>query len=143
MTSPENYLASHETAKERATLTIDQCVARAEAYIQQNGACLMLMDVIGSRQFMDDERRNQDFVAMIHQLNQQFDEYLPENNLTAIDRTEKGFHIIMGDAVTGGISDSRVIPAVAEFAETNYPHIPLRYGIAKDGYDNEGIALIK
>lgn len=45
-----------ETAKERATLTIAECMARAEKYVEQNGVCLLLMDVIGSTLFSEIRR---------------------------------------------------------------------------------------
>lgn len=130
-------------AKERATLSIPECVARADELIEKNGICLMLMDIIGSREFFYDPQFRRDFSVLTSDLSYLFEEYLPEHNLVVAGRLEKGFNIILGDGVTAGINSSAVIPLAAEYAETFYPHIPFRYGVAEDGWDKQNIALLK
>lgn len=133
----------HNQDKEKASLSISECVEHAEAYIQANGICLLVMDVVGSKHFADWQSFKHDFQCMIDDLNFIFADFLPENDLTSHNRLEKGFNIILGDGVTGAITDSEIIPLVAEYVGEYFAHIPLRYGIAKDGYDRRGIALIK
>ena len=138
----EKYVP-REIAKERATLSLPECVARADELIEKNGICLMLMDIIGSRRFFHDSQFRRDFSVLISDLSYLFEEYLPEHSLIVADRPEQGFNIVLGDGVAAGINSSTVIPLVAEYTETFYPHIPFRYGVAEDGWDKPNIALLK
>lgn len=132
-----------QSEREKFAMSIDDCVAYADKVIQQNGACLMLMDMVGSKHIFTSEKNRKDFLSLVANLNDFLDDYLPENELTAMGRQEKGFNIILGDGVTAGINDSQIIPVVAEYAETYYPHLPFRYGVAADGFDKPNIELIK
>lgn len=123
-------------------MTVEQCMQKAEALIEQNGACLLVMDIISSREHYGDQSFYDEFFKFINELNDMFDEYLPENNLTSISRYEKGFRAILGDGVTGAISNSGIIPNILNYAKTNYPDISLRYSVAADGYD-EAVDIIK
>ena len=132
-----------EVAKERAALSIPECIARADELIEKNSMCLMLMDIIGSKKFYNDSQFRRDFFVLTSDLSYLFEEYLPEHNLVVTDKVERGFNIILGDDVIAAINDSAVIPLVAEYTETFYPRITFRYGIAKDGWDRKNIALLR
>ena len=103
----------------------------------------MLMDMINSRDILNSPSHIDDFYELISDLNTILDEYLPENDLTAPGRIEKGFNIILGDGVTAGIDDSQAIVLAAEYVEEFYPQLPFRYGIAEDGFDKDNVRLIK
>lgn len=127
--------------KKQKGMDIDACIAKADELIQKNGMCLFLMDIVGSSG-LNSAQLDEDFDNLLKDLDAKYASYLPENGLTN-RRKEQGFHRILGDAATGAINDSAVIPLIAGHAVDNYPQLPLRYSVAKDGWDEEAIALIK
>jgi len=124
-------------------LTIDECVEKAEEIISQQGQCLLLFDVKGSRKVPDRNKLTLDLIEMIKDISTQFDEYFPENTLAVYGRQEKGFMHLLGDASWTGINSSEAIPKIVQYQRENYPEIPLAWGVAIDGYDQEGMKLVK
>lgn len=122
---------------------VEECMRRAEEFIGQNGACLFLMDIAGSRHHPDQAKLFEDYERLLAELNAEFDEYLPVNDLAIPSQSTKGFDILIGDGAGGGINSSEVIPQIIGFADDNYPDLALRYGVAADGFDQEGVRLIK
>ena len=124
-------------------MTLEECVLRADEFIRLNGACLLLMDIIESRFHPNQRKLFADYQQLLTDLNVEFGEFLPYNTLTALDRPEKGFNRILGDGATAGINDVSVIEQVMRYAGEHPTAIPLRFAVAEDGYDEEGIQLIK
>jgi len=123
-------------------MTLEECVDKAREYIAANGTCLFLFDVKGSKNF--DPRGLMDRLrSMMEDLNSQFAQYLPENDLAVYERKETGFVFILGDASWAGINTADVIPTIVEYQQQHYPDIPLYWGVAKDGYDREGTKIAK
>lgn len=124
-------------------LSIEACVKKADELIAAQGVCLFLLDIINSRQHPDRVHMRQRLIQLADELNERFVEHLPENNLAHIQRHEAGFVYFFGDSTWAGIDNSGVIPPIAEYAQTHYPDIPLRFGVAKDGHDREGMRTVK
>lgn len=124
-------------------MTIEECVSRAQEYISINGQCLLLFDMIGSRRYSDTNGLLKRLNAMRMDLNSRFSQYFPLSNINCLIRYEKGFEIPLGDASWAAINDSSVIPEIIQYQKSNYPDIPLRWGIARDGFDEEGTKIAK
>lgn len=126
----------------RGNMDLKSCSLRAAELITANGICLFLFDMIDSKK---------DFAGNLHRqlgkltisLNQVFADYLPENDLAVSGRIEKGFMHILGDASWAGINHYEVIGLVNEYTQENYPEIKLRYSVAENGYDRQGIRLVR
>jgi len=123
-------------------MSIEDCVDKAKKYISENGLCLFMFDVQGSKKFEDRQELQTQLLNLLKELNSKFEKYFPENNLAVQSRQEKGFFNLLGDGTWAGINDSEVIPMIQEYIQTNYPNISFYYGVARDGYD-EAINLIK
>ena len=126
--------------------SIDECVEKAARYISENGSCLLLFDVIGSRKYDTYETRNtlqQRIFAMAKDINSRFDRYFPLSNINCICDYEKGFEKILGDGSWAAINDASVIPEIIQYQKTHYPDVPLYWGVAIDGFDDEGMKLVK
>ena len=123
-------------------MSLVECVKYADEFISENGECLLLFDVNGFRKmnipecYVEMERMMKDF-------NDRFSEYFPENRLATPTRKEKGFEILVGDSSWAGINSSEVIPKIIEYQRRIYSNIPLYWGVAKDGFDNERLKLVR
>jgi hypothetical protein len=124
-------------------MDLEECMDRATRFIGRNGMCLFLMDIVDSRLYPDQTKLFRDFDQLLIDLDAEFREYLPQNNLAVRARADQGFNVFWGDGAGGGINDASAIPRIMEFASENYPEIKLRYAVAEDGYDREGVKLIK
>lgn len=129
-------------SKEEKGITIEECVDKANKLISENGICLLLFDVQGSKKYIDRQELQTKLINLIHELNIVFDEYFPENTLATQSRLEKGFFNLLGDGSWVGINNSEVIPMVANYVHENYSNISLNYDVAKDGYD-EDVNIVK
>ncbi|HPS40766.1 MAG TPA: hypothetical protein PLQ50_02040 [Candidatus Woesebacteria bacterium] len=129
MTQPEKF------SPEIKGLPIEECVAKAQKYIEENGVCLFLFDVKESKKYPDRQALQKKLFLLIQDLNQQFAQYFPENSLATCTRKEKGFCNLLGDGSWVGINDALVIPMIANYVKENYPDLSLYYGVAKNGYD--------
>lgn len=125
-------------------LSVEECVRRAEGLIEQNGMCLLLLDMKDSRtRFPDTIVCREKLTEIVTDLNHYFAEYLPPNSLASLSyRDENGFRIFSGDSAMAGINSSEVIPRIILYQETNYPEAPFYWSVAEDGYDNEGFSHI-
>ena len=121
-------------------LTPEKCIEKATAYIAENGACLFLTDLVGSRQASSEVYQQYD--KLLSDLTQLFDDHLPENTLLN-GETEQGFHRVLGDGGVAAIDTSDIIMPIIEYACEQYPDLSLRYGVARDGWDKEGVKLLK
>jgi hypothetical protein len=124
-------------------MNLEECVRRADRFLALNGVYLLVMDIVGSRDYPDRAKLFADYCQLLTDLNNEFQDYLPTNSLTSRDRIEQGFNPITGDGATAGVNDSSVIEKVMEFAKEHPTAIPLRYAVAEDGYDYEGIRLLR
>jgi len=132
-----------KSKKESKGLSIDECVKRADELISKNGVCLLLWDVKGSSKFEDRNKLQIDLFAMMKDLNKKFSEYFPKNTLATMIREEIGFWGPLGDGSWAGINSARIIPEIINYQKENYPNIPLYWGIAEDGWDKEGLKVVK
>jgi len=140
------FSGNHENVgHKKGELTIDQCIIRADRYITANGMCLFLMDVVGSMQRVQEQRviLRQQLLTAKRNMNEFFAEYFPTNNLATQAREETGFEIGLGDGMWAGINNIVVIPLVIDHMNKNFPDIKFHYGVARDGYDRRGIALLR
>ena len=125
--------------------SIDDVVNIAEEMIARNGICLLLFDVIGSQRLSSERRYllQKELREMMDDLNSNFDSYMPEHDIAVYGRKEKGFTHLIGDGSWAGISEASVIPKIIGYQHERYPEIPLRWGVAEDGYDRENTRIVK
>lgn len=124
-------------------IDIEACIKKANEIIEQNGLCLFLMDVKGSKQIDNRQELNTNLESLIRELNTEFDRYFPENNLATSTRTEKGFPFLFGDGTWAAINSSEVVSQIIDYSAKNYPEINFYYNVAEDGYDNSGTRTVK
>lgn len=138
----EHHLQPENTEK---GMTPELCYERAVEIISKNGVCLLLMDLVGSSKM--EERFRSDvfdrYSDLLTRLNEEFEDYLPANKLVNGSREDKGFVFALGDAAAAAINSPHVVNEVIEIVNNEYPDIPLRYGVAEDGWDEEGVRLVK
>ena len=123
-------------------LSIEDCIEKSRKFIFKYGSCLLLFDVKNSRSFKDRQKLNDDLFGMMEDLNKKFDAYLPQNNLASIKK-EKGFVSLLGDGSWAGVNSPGVVEEIINYQKRKYPHIPLYWGIAKDGRDEEGTKIVR
>lgn len=122
----------------------DLCIDKAHEFIAKNGVCLFLIDLVGSTGLSGESSSvvfNR-YDEMVENLNDKFVDNLPEHNLVNGDE-EQGFRRILGDGVVGGVDSHLVVSEIIDYIEGDYSDISLRYGVAQDGWDEEGIGIIK
>lgn len=123
-------------------MSLEECVEKARKFIFKYGSCLLLFNVKNSKKFKDRQELNYNLFNMMQDLNKKFEEYLPENNLASI-RKEKGFVSLLGDGSWAGITSPGIIAEIINYQKREYPEIPLYWGIAKDGRDEEGTKIVR
>ena len=125
--------------------SIDNLVLSAHKYIEENGICLLLFDVINSRKLSCEDRYDlqKRLKTMISDLNSEFSDYFPIHDIAVFGRYEKGFEYLLGDGSWCGISNSEVIPEIITYQKTKYSDVNLKWGVAKDGYDSENLKIIR
>lgn len=124
-------------------MSVDECVRNAEVFISRHGLCLLIFDVRGSSGFEDKNSLISRLHLMMDDLNERFYGYFPENNLAVYSRREQGFQFLFGDASWAGINSSDVIPDIIKYQKEKYPDIPLYWGVARNGYDEENTKIAK
>lgn len=126
-------------------MTPEAAERKAAELIQEFGVCLFIVDIVESTNYgkgMNPEVFRS-FRAFLDEVNERFQEYLPENTLAVgPSRVEQGFQGGLGDAAWAGINDASVIPKIIALKENSYPDLRLYYGIAEDGW-GEGMILVK
>lgn len=128
--------------KAKKGLPINKCVEKANNYISQYGLCVLVFDVVCSGKAGDDrEKLRIDLDAMIENINSGFERYLPENSIIISTKKSKGFEIVCGDAGCGTVNSEKAVEEIIKYQRKNYKSIKLRWGIAKDGYDKEGMRI--
>lgn len=132
-----------ENYKPKQGLSLDKCVEKAKEYIKQQGICLLLFDVCNSRNYSDRQKLSAQLQKMMAEINREFSEYFPINNLAVLVRQEKGFQCLLGDGSWAGINSEQVIPLIWKFQEENYPDIHLYWAVARDGFDNENLRIVR
>lgn len=124
-------------------ISVSKCVDKAKKYIEDNGACLFLFDVKDSKNCKDRQQLQIKLKSLISDMNIEFDQYFPKNNLATETREEKGFYSLLGDGSWVGINNSEVIPKMVEFMKEKLPDISFHFNVAKDGYDQEALKTVK
>jgi hypothetical protein len=130
MQQPEKF-----SPEKNKGLPITECVAKAQEYIAKNGVCLFLFDVQGAKNYQNRSELQTRLLLLIQDLNHQFFQYFPENNLATCTRKEQGFFNLLGDGSWVGINDAAVIPMIDNYIKKNYPDLSLYYSVAENGYD--------
>ena len=130
--------------KKEKGISIEQCVLKAEKYIKEKGECLFLFDVKGSKKYPTPERQElqEKLFQIIHELNNNFGQYFPENNLRTLVYKDIGPQLI-GDGSIVGINNADVIPKIIEYLKENCPEVSFHYNVARDGWDDEAMRTIK
>lgn len=123
-------------------MSIEDCARKAKNLISENGICLLLFDVRNSKRY-DGKLLNQRLKEMMADLNKNFYAYLPKNNLAVLIRKERGFQTLAGDSSWAGINFSEAVREIADYQAKHYPEIKLYWGVAKDGFDEEGTAIAR
>ncbi len=123
--------------KKKRGLTVEGCVVKAKKYISKYRMCLLIFDVKGSRDFPDKRWLIRKLKSMMEDLNSEFGDYFPKNNLATISRTEKGFYFLHGDSSWVGINNAEIIPEIIKYQKEKYPEVPVYWAVAKDGYTKE------
>ena len=126
-------------------ITIDECVKKAQDLIDKNGICLFLFDVKGSKKYSTEDRQKLqiELINLIKDMNIEFDDYFPKNNLATVTREEKGFYLLLGDGSLVAINNSEVIPKITDFINQKLPNVSFHYNVACDGYDQKAMTTIK
>jgi len=136
--------------KPKKGLTIDECVKRAEKFIDSQGVCLLFYDIKGSGKMCDRENIKgslnltaEEFVQKIEDmkesLNTKFSKYMPKNNLRYKGKKfEKGFQIYRCDSASAGINSAEIIPGIVNYQKEMFPDLPLYWSVAKDLFDRDG-----
>jgi len=126
-------------------ISVSKCVDKAQKYIKDNGACLFLFDVKGSKNYLHKDRQQLQIklTNLISSMNVEFDQYFPKNNLAVQTQEEKGFYCFLGDGSWVGINNSEVIPKMVKFMNEKLPDISFHFNVAKDGDDHEALKTVK
>ncbi|MDD4785103.1 MAG: hypothetical protein PHH12_01445 [Candidatus Shapirobacteria bacterium] len=126
-------------------IPVYECVQKAESLIKKNGTCLFLFDVKNSKKYSTEDRQKLQYQLknMITEMNIEFDEYFPKNNLATETREEKGFYSLFGDSSWAGINNSEIIPKMVDFIYQKCPEFSFHFNIARDGYDQEAMKTVK
>jgi len=138
--------------RKKRSMRVGNCVAKARKYIDEQGMCLLLFDVEGSRNFPDRDELQTKLHAMVRDLNSKFRDYFPENSLLGVPeriekgvlfyRIDRGFEFVGGDGGAAGINNPDIIPEICKYQKTKYPDIPVYWGVARDWYDKKGMSLV-
>ena len=123
--------------KHKKGLTIDECVRRAKEFIDDQGVCLLIYDIKGSRNFEINEFVKKR-LEMKERLNNKFSKNMPENDLDFRTIFKKGFQIQRGDAAVAGINSAEIIPEIVNYQKEMFPDVPLYWSVAKNGFDKKG-----
>ncbi len=126
--------------KKAKGLPIDECVRRASRYISEQGMCLLLFDVKGSRNFPESYCMEKKLEEMADDINCKFSGYLPENSLAG--KLGKGFSIFRGDSGIGCINSVDAVREISDYQKARYGEISLYWSVAKDSDDREGFSWI-
>ncbi|PIN99662.1 hypothetical protein COT72_05280 [archaeon CG10_big_fil_rev_8_21_14_0_10_43_11] len=121
--------------KKEKGMSLEACVERAQEYITEQGACLLIFDVKNSRAHDDLNALYKTVDAFRADVNKTFKAYLPKNVLSTLVREETGFEMRWGDASWAAINNPQVILDIIAYQKKEYPLLELHWAIAKDGFD--------
>lgn len=116
---------------------------KADRFIKSNGICLFLFDVKDSKKYPDRQELQLQLFSLATDLNLEFDEYFPENDLMVINQKEKGFTTFIGDASWAAINNSEVITKVVNFMNEKLPSVKFHFNVARDGFDSPNLEIAK
>ena len=123
-------------------LSIEECVSKARGYISEQGICLLIFDVKGSRNYPDRQKLQERLKEMIKMLNFKYSIFMPENSLLKEHKT-KGFQFVAGDSCAAAINSADAIYEIERCQRKWYPDIPLYWAVAKDSYDEQGMSIAR
>ncbi len=123
-------------------MSLEQCINSAREIISQQGKCLLLFDVKDSKS-KDRQELGEHLEEMMKDLNQKFQAYFPEHNLAVYSRKEKGFQFLLGDGSWTAINSAEIISLIIKYQREKYPLLILYWGVAKDGYDEPHVRIVK
>lgn len=129
--------------KPKKGVTVDECIKKADKFIKSKGICLFLFDVKDSRKYSNREELRNQLLSLRTELNSEFGDYFPENDLAVKYRMEKGFTYFYGDGSWVGINNSEAIIKITNYINQKMPSTKLYFDVARDGYDSPNIEIIK
>ena len=120
------------------SISIEQCILKAQKYIDEQGVCLFLYDVKGSKKYSPIDRQSlqKNLIKIKNELNIKFSEYFPTNTLRCLVEEDTGATIMGGDGCLIGINNAEVIPKIVDYLKENCPEASFHYNVAKDGWDD-------
>lgn len=114
-------------------LTIEECVGRAERFIEMNGRCYLAMDVIGSSR-MDTDLFYEKIAQVEKEINENFMQYFLGDVHWGRSAGMKGyFEICRGDKLGTYVNSAEAVEELINFYEKNYSDFPARWAVGKEG----------
>lgn len=129
--------SSENVEQNKKGVDIKCCIEKANEYISKNGICLFLFDVVNSKDYVDRQNLQTRLENLITELNNDFAEFFPENNIANLVRQEKGFPFIFGDGSWAGINSSDAITKITQYMSEKYADISFNYDVAENGFDDD------
>lgn len=129
--------------KEKAGLSDQQLLDKAEQILRTKECCLLVGDIINSGQHLgyDSRKSHQlDFISAIEEFNRIHSEDLPLNDLRN-STPERGASIFSGDSLALGIDKTEWILEFKNHLAKALPKIEFRWSVAKDWYDKEAFKI--
>lgn len=126
-------------------LDLDYLLEKASNFIDEcpEKQCLLLFDLVGSKQYDSRSELQQDLKAMTSYFNSKFAECFPTSNIGNLVDYQKGFQYILGDGSWAVINDPTTAKNIIEYHDGRFPHIPVRWNVARDGFDNDNIEIVR
>lgn len=124
-------------------VSVEECVKKANKFIKNSGSCLFLFDVKNSKKHPNRQLLQEQLTQLITNLNSEFEQYLPENNLMVSIRSEKGFSYLFGDGSWAGINNSEAIIKIVDFVHQKMPSVEFYFDVAQHGFDSSNLKIIK
>ena len=104
---------------------------------------MFLFDVKNSKKHPNRQLLQEQLTQLITNLNSEFEQYLPENNLMVSIRSEKGFSYLFGDGSWAGINNSEAIIKIVDFVHQKMPSVEFYFDVAQHGFDSSNLKIIK
>lgn len=131
--------------KREKRLSPDELVKAAQTILSAEDACLLVCDIVESGKFTGFSsllEQQQYFVGALTAAVGRYGNSFPENRLRNFHEEDRGFVVVAGDGAIAAINNAAVIPEILRFLGEHYPKLKLRWSVAKDGLDRQGLSII-
>lgn len=129
--------------KPKKSITLDECIKKADEYIKSSGSCLFLFDVKDSKKYPNRQELQDQLKTLTTELNSEFNEYFPENDLMVKNRLEKGFAGLLGDGSWAGINSIEAITQIVNYIHQKLPSVQFYFDVARNGFDSPNLKILK